>query len=179
MKKAVFAFISLLSACLILPAQPHVPSSMDQLSNPNINCLAEDGEGYIWIGTARGLNRYNGSTYVVYYQQEGGLPDDFISSLCPDTGGRLWVGTGSGVSLVRNGRVDPDFRIEAMRVAQVRSWDEGHLLFSNRQGLFMADKTGNRIQPVHLDSKLLYNTFFITQDRHVWIRNLSNNSIAI
>lgn len=179
MKKPMFAFILLLSTLLNLPAQSSVPPSMDQLSNANVSSLAEDSEGYIWIGTARGLNRYNGSAYVVYYQQEGGLPDDFISSLCPDTGGRLWVGTGSGISLVRDGQVDPDFRIDAMRVAQVRSWDEGHLLFSTRQGLYMADKNGTRIQPVHLDSKLLYNTFFITRDRHVWIRNVSNNSFTI
>ena len=66
MKKLIFAFILLLSTLLNLPAQSSVPPSMDQLSNANVSSLAEDSEGYIWIGTARGLNRYNGSAYVVY-----------------------------------------------------------------------------------------------------------------
>jgi ligand-binding sensor domain-containing protein len=30
-----------------------------QLSNPQVNAIAQDADGYIWFGTARGLNRYN------------------------------------------------------------------------------------------------------------------------
>ena len=34
----------------------------DGLSQSAINCLMQDSEGFIWIGTQGGLNRYNGSS---------------------------------------------------------------------------------------------------------------------
>ena len=36
------------------------------LSNQVVNDMVEDEDGYIWIGTRRGLNRFNGSTYKYY-----------------------------------------------------------------------------------------------------------------
>ena len=40
------------------------------LSNRNVTCFAEDAEGYIWIGTESGLNKFNGNEYVQYYHTE-------------------------------------------------------------------------------------------------------------
>ncbi len=39
-------------------------SSRPDISNQTVKCFGEDSLGYIWIGTGRGLNRFNG--YELY-----------------------------------------------------------------------------------------------------------------
>jgi ligand-binding sensor domain-containing protein len=41
-------------------------SVKDGLSNLNVNGIAQDQTGYIWVATIRGLNRYNGSTFGAF-----------------------------------------------------------------------------------------------------------------
>jgi ligand-binding sensor domain-containing protein/two-component sensor histidine kinase len=53
-------------------------SVRDGLSDNNITCLQQDDEGYIWIGTNAGLNRFDGNTFKKFYQ--GTLPLQIPSS---------------------------------------------------------------------------------------------------
>lgn len=176
-----FSIIFLLAVPLMLRGQAYSSPEPSQagLSSPNVTGIAEDADGNIWIGTVRGLNRYNGSSYVVFYQDDNGFPDDFVSSMCTDAEGRLWIGNGSGISLVRDGRVDPGFKVRTNRVSQVADWDAGHLIFSTRDGLFTADKATGAVQPVYLDRRLLYNTFIVSAGRHIWIHNTSSSYITV
>lgn len=54
------------------------------LSNHNISSICQDSLGYLWIGTARGLNRYDGSKFKQYLfspdDTVSGIPYDFIES---------------------------------------------------------------------------------------------------
>ncbi len=179
MKKILAFFLWTLPCVLMAQGYASTEPSQAELSSPNVTSMAEDAYGNIWIGTIRGLNRYNGSSYVAFYQEENGLPDDTISAVCRDSDGNLWIGTGSGISLIRSGRVDPDFRIRANRVNQVQDWDDGHLLYSTREGLFTADKSTGASHPVYLDKRLLYNTFIVTPGRRIWIRNTSSSVVTV
>ena len=178
--KRILALILLAVPCVLM-AQGYTSSEPSQpgLSSPNVTSMAEDDDGNIWIGTIRGLNRYNGSSYVAFYQEDNGLPDDAISAVCRDSDGNLWVGTGSGISLIRDGRIDSGFLVRANRVNQVQDWDDGHLLYSTREGLFTADKATGASHPVYLDKRLLYNTFTVTPGRRIWIRNTSSGVITV
>ncbi len=181
MKRIAALALIFLALPALLRAQAYSSQEPSQagLSSPNVTGMAEDADGNVWIGTVRGLNKYNGSSYVVFYQEEDGLPDDFISALCSDGEGRLWAGTGSGISLIRDGRLDQDFRVSTTRVSQVADWDAGHLIFSTREGLFTADKVSGAVHPVYLDHRLLYNTFIVTQGRHIWVHNTSSSYITV
>ena len=175
----------ILSALLIpgLALQAQVPIERvlmpDQLSNPHVNALAEDEEGFIWAGTTRGLNRYNGSTYQYYYQEEGGLINDNISTILPDTDGRLWIGHGSGIQLLKNGAIDPDFRSDAGVVRHLEPMDEGHLLYSNRDGVYVLDKQTGESHPVYQNRRMAFNTFLRTSDAHLWIYDYGSQIITI
>ena len=70
-----------------------------ELSNSRVQCLAEDKSGQLWIGTFRGLNRYDGHEYHQYFCTDDtmGLPDNQVQSLLCDKQGRLWVATVNGV----------------------------------------------------------------------------------
>ena len=44
-----------------------------ELSNSRVQCIAEDASGQLWVGTFRGLNRYDGHEYHQYL-----WPDDSL-----------------------------------------------------------------------------------------------------
>jgi len=74
-------------------------SQDDGLPNPVVTAFAEDGDGFLWVGTQGGLGRWDGygfRTYKATAGQSGALPDNWITSLHSDTRGRLWVGTSAG-----------------------------------------------------------------------------------
>lgn len=75
-----------------------------ELSNQRINAFAEDSLGRIWVGTFRGLNRFNSIDYHQYFCTDSciDLPDNQIISLLNDSRNRLWVGTINGISIYDN-----------------------------------------------------------------------------
>ena len=65
---------------------------------PTVRCLLQDRRGYIWLGTMKGLCRYDGVRFITYTTEDG-LPANDVRSICEDSQGRLWFGTsGGGVS---------------------------------------------------------------------------------
>lgn len=70
------------------------------LSNSNINYVAQDRNGFIWIGTENGLNRFDGYTFKTYYSgdsKSNSLYSDEVFSLCLDRDGTLWIATFQGL----------------------------------------------------------------------------------
>ena len=63
-----------------------------------VTAIAQDGDGFLWIGTESGLLRWDGNQVLRYTADAkvpGRLRDNFIQTLCADDLGRLWIGTGS------------------------------------------------------------------------------------
>ena len=60
----------------------------------DINCLYEDPDKNIWIGTNNGLHVYNLVTHESnsYYTHNSGLTDNVIRAITNDNSGNLWVG---------------------------------------------------------------------------------------
>ena len=90
-RKKTLSFLLSTTLFFVAAAQPvsDLYLTPDKLSNPHVNVLVEDNDGYIWAGTSRGLNRYNGSTYTYYFYAPDGLSSDNITTLAPDTEGRM------------------------------------------------------------------------------------------
>ncbi|MDR0973077.1 MAG: response regulator [Prevotellaceae bacterium] len=72
----------------------------NDLSNQRVTSFAEDTQGHIWIGTYRGLNKYDTRLYYQHFTTADSttLPDNQINDLLCDTKGRLWVATVNGVA---------------------------------------------------------------------------------
>jgi ligand-binding sensor domain-containing protein len=72
--------------------------TIDQgLSQASVNDLIIDKSGYLWIATQDGLNRFDGSSFLVFRhnnQEDGGICGNFINSLLLDDN-KLWIGTRS------------------------------------------------------------------------------------
>ncbi|MDQ1089698.1 two-component regulator propeller domain-containing protein [Siphonobacter sp. SORGH_AS_1065] len=71
------------------------------LSESNVLCMIQDSEGFIWVGTYDGLNKYEGHRMVVYRNQPRNkqtLTDNNIRSIYEDHEHNLWVGTPNGLN---------------------------------------------------------------------------------
>src|SRR6187200_2263318 len=80
------------------------------LTQASINCILQDREGYLWIGTWSGLVRYDGYTTTVYYSSRapGKIKSNKITALHEDLKGNLWIGTHMG-GLFQYNRNDDTF----------------------------------------------------------------------
>src|SRR5580692_12367986 len=70
------------------------------LSNNSVECSIQDNDGFLWIGTINGLNRFDGYTFKTFYNDPGdsnSIGSNFIRCLYNDRHGTIWVGTNKGV----------------------------------------------------------------------------------
>lgn len=70
--------------------------AQNTLAQSTVTALAQDEDGFIWVGTQGGLHRYDGQRYALYRQDPrdpGSLPDSFVTALSQDRSHGLWIGT--------------------------------------------------------------------------------------
>ena len=70
------------------------------LSQDHVVAIVQDRRGFMWLGTAEGLNRYDGNSFVVPKDDPDALPNisrGFTGALFEDDRGNLWVGAYPGV----------------------------------------------------------------------------------
>lgn len=69
------------------------------LRSPGVNCLAQDRDGFIWIGTNMGLTRFDGARFHTYVPRFGthGAFGMQPRCLAADSLNRLWIGTKLGI----------------------------------------------------------------------------------
>lgn len=75
------------------------PLITNNISNQQVNAFAEDAKGHIWIGTFRGLNKYNVHEFHQYFCTDDSLelPDNQIKDMLCDSKGRFWISTINGL----------------------------------------------------------------------------------
>lgn len=76
----------------------------DGLASNTAYFVFQDKEGFIWVGTDQGLNRFNGLKFD-HYAIEDGLTDLDLLNYFYDSKGRLWFQTFNGIpGYYQNGR---------------------------------------------------------------------------
>ena len=72
------------------------------LSNSMVNSILRDSQGYMWFGTAYGLNRYDGyriRTFYSYDKDTTTLRNNRVDEIQEALGGKLWLRQGMNYSL--------------------------------------------------------------------------------
>jgi diguanylate cyclase (GGDEF)-like protein/PAS domain S-box-containing protein len=117
------------------------------LAQNTVRAFLQDRTGFIWIGTASGLQQYDGYRFTTYDHANGtpgGPPEGPVSALAEDADGRLWIGTG-GFGLLRRAPGSGVFeRLRSDADAAVgHPADNVHaLLFDARRGLWVGSDAG-------------------------------------
>ena len=67
------------------------PIITNDISNQKVTSFAEDVHGHIWIGTFRGLNRFNVHEFHQHFctSEDSTIPDNQVQSIYCDSRGRL------------------------------------------------------------------------------------------
>ncbi len=76
-------------------------TAKEGLSSNHISSITEDKQGFIWIGSRNGLNRYDGYRFKQYYHNDSdsnSLVNNNVQRLFCDSRGRIWISTEDGVS---------------------------------------------------------------------------------
>lgn len=80
------------------------------LSQSYVFDIIEDKQGFIWVATQEGLNKFDGTTFTHYKNDilnKRSVANNFIRKVFIDKSGALWVGTQNGLS--RYNTVTDDF----------------------------------------------------------------------
>ncbi|MEJ1237364.1 two-component regulator propeller domain-containing protein [Chryseolinea sp. T2] len=66
-------------------------------TSEQINCIFEDHNGTLWVGSSGGLHRMAAPGKFDSYTVKDGLPVDFVQGILEDDKGNLWLGTSKGL----------------------------------------------------------------------------------
>lgn len=156
------------------------------LSQSTGMAIVQDRDGFIWIGTQDGLNKYDGRRFSVYRQQQDAplsLRSNFIKALAASGTGELWVALERGLDKLKpdNGHVSHYDSVLAERFHLTGEFVVNDLLVDQRdrawiasnQGLFRIGSTRAALQRFSVDTvgAASNNIRVLLQDRraNLWV----------
>ena len=166
------------------------------LSNNQVNCIAQDNNGFIWIGTNDGLNRFDGYRVRTFHQIPGvqnSLIFNGVYNIVCDHKNGLWICTSEGISYYKeqtgrfyNFRHNPSdtSSIENDEYANVYLSGDNAALITNTSNLYRFDSLlrYKKIQPavkLMLDRKQIVSYANLIQDRQKQPWGIASNAIFL
>ena len=161
----------------------------EKLSSNQITQIYQDKDGYIWIGTEYGLNKYDGYRFTTYLHDKENpntLSSNVISCLFQDSSGTLWVGTQTGLHryVAADNRfisVEMKGATSVPRINAIIQEDENHLLVGTAgYGLYRLDIRDNSTKLLNGYAKADNNYFsyiYIDEKGCFWKSGYSNSII--
>lgn len=153
----------------------------NDISNQRISSFAEDAQGHIWMGTFRGLNRFNVHEFHQHFctDDPNSLPDNQIQCLLKDSRNRLWVTTVNGIALYTE---QDDFKripLESLsnNVIQILEDGSGRILVNTSLSICVYDEAEERFVPLIKDlsdSFDLVRQFFVTPSNDIVVATPSS-----
>jgi ligand-binding sensor domain-containing protein/serine phosphatase RsbU (regulator of sigma subunit) len=98
----IIAFISPLTGAIAQHYKFRSFGIEQGLAYPYIYTIEQDKKGYLWIGTAEGLFRLDGTNIKAYTGIN--KDDNFITASCTDSNGNIWLGHQQGGITVYDGK---------------------------------------------------------------------------
>lgn len=122
------------------------------LESSVIHCLLKDQKGFLWIGTQKGLYRYDGHRFQSFFHQPDqldSLPDNDIRDLLEGPDGRLLIATEAGGLAILNAQTYEIQRLDLADSAGIPKIFDLHLF---QDSLWLATNHGlMTIKPDQLD----------------------------
>ena len=156
------------------------------LSQGNVTSLVNDKQGFLWVGTNNGLNRYDGNTFRKYRNDPHDtttLSSNFVLALTLDSAGNVWIGTENGIDIynpftdkiTRYKNWKPPLKAQKVHITQLNFFQHNLLLVSTDAGFATVDiATGKYsgyfgMKPGMPDSLSKFiSAQFIDEEKNIW-----------
>jgi len=118
------------------------------LSSSLVRAMAQDKQGFLWIGTRNGLYRYDGVQFQAFQRREG-LPEDSVRAVHASASDSLWVGTSSGVVRKVGNRFVPVSppNLQVNSRTGIASDSQGRVYLATSGGVYVSDG-GDQFTPL-------------------------------
>ncbi len=160
------------------------------LISTEILCLAEDHQGYIWVGGVGGLYRFDGHEFIpIELDSQMNTPQaDAVSYIYEDPGNSLWISTlGSGLKKLdrKTGAITQYFADEedslslsTNGVVRMLEDSEGQFWVGTHRGMFLMNREEGTFRYFPHDSSRPNRTIHVmsldmTEDGSLWIGTIS------
>lgn len=164
-----FSFILCLNAQQIIVSPM---SFLDKLPMNSIFNLYQDKKGFIWVGTAYGLGRYDGydiQPFINNYKNPHKLIHNDIRCFAEDDN-YLWVGTIRGINLINKTTYQisffPDSTLQKKEIRDLFCDWRGNIWVAADKSLFRCDAQFGILKEYPLKNGT--NTFFEDRDGDLW-----------
>ena len=116
------------------------------LPQNSVEAIAQDRDGFLWLGTQEGLVRFDGVSFKVFDRQNTKeLRDNHIRALLAAHDGSLWIGTFSGLIRYLRGRFVSYGQESGLRHLSIQ------FLFEDHQGRLWVGTEGGGLQRLEGD----------------------------
>ena len=153
-------------------------TASNTLSNKRISSITQDRHGHIWIGTFRGLNRYDSHEYHQYFcsnADNAGLPDNQIQCLHTDLSGRLWVGTVNGICRYQDDdsfKFIPMYGVKSQNIVQILESRSGRIIINTADAISIYNPESECFESrltVYSDDWKYISRAYVSQDDRLWV----------
>ena len=150
--KGLFIILLLIFFPILTKASTDYNITIDNLKNelPNYEVvrLLQDSNGFIWIGTTRGLYRYDGNTVKAFKTTNTGfqlLTNNYITALKEDSRGHIFVGTNKGLNILNKltgKKIQSKVKIfEEIYISDIVEMNDHKIWIGANSGLYEYDLT--------------------------------------
>lgn len=179
MRKAFPIIILFLLFRLTAISQQHLQFSFNHYDMNNglaaydAGSIAQDEEGFIWIGTIDGLQRFDGNRFITFRHNPANsysLPDNYIMTIHYDKNKRLWILFGNGKIGIFNTR-NFQFKEVTVKTSDPRMLVSDRALFEDSKGNILYFFPGRDILTLNEAQDEFtadYNMFKLPSNFKVW-----------
>ncbi len=190
--KIYLIILSFVLPLMVFSQKKKLFDSNDGLSNSLINELYQDHQGFIWVATEDGLNRFDGINFKAYAKSnlQNSLKNNFITAITEDKKGNLWVAQINALQIysheteslteIKLPVIDPTIHINISCILETSSGDLW--LTTSGNGLIHIDKDTYKANiPLNINNRLnadLLEYIYEDSDHILWIGSKDNGLIA-
>jgi len=158
----------------------HAYTTKDGLSQVSVNDIVQDEEGFLWIATQSGLNRFNGTSFHTFENSVYGqsVCGSYINVLVADRN-KIWIGTRAKGLCNFNKKEHRFYPVEAFRdynIEDLKTDPLHHLYITLEEKgigvLIENDESGKyltTILPYFKNKKITATAIFISQTGTLWV----------